>query len=61
MEIRFYPSFGQVAFVSSEMYWWIVSFSGPRTEQGHKIPNIPNLSRIRMFREDPKGWDSNWT
>ena len=39
----------------------IVNFSGPRTEQCHKIPNIPNLSRIRMFREDPKGWDSNWT
>ena len=37
MEIRFYPSFGQVAIVSSEMYWWIVSFSGPRTEQCHKI------------------------
>ena len=37
MEIRFYPSFGQVAIVSSEMYWWIVSFSGPRTEQYHKI------------------------
>ena len=61
MDIRFYPSFGQVAYVSSEMYWWIVSFSGPRTEQCHKIPNIPNLSRIRMIREDPKGWDSNWT
>ena len=39
----------------------IVNFSGPRTEQCHKIPNIPNLSRIRMFREDPKGWDTNWT